>query len=347
MEAQLKNLSAEVKQKLSQISNSKELEDLEVWALGRKAGQLTNLLKTLKDLSDEEKRRVGPMAQQARTEIEGLITARRQELEAKSMSSERVDLSLPGQRPPLGHLHLTTQAINEIEDIFKRIGFIRVRYPEVEWDHYAFETLNMPAEHPARDDWETFFITPPHSPPDEKAKQKMLLTPHTSSGQVREMEKGHLPIRMVNISKCYRRQSDISHVPMFHQFEGLYIDEQVNVGHLKGVPDYFARSFFGSQRKTRIRPFHFQFTEPSFEVDINCAVCLGKGCRLCKEGWLELGGSGMVHPNVLKAGGLDPRRVSGLAFGWGVERVMMMKSGLQIDDIRLLYQNDLRFLAQF
>ncbi|MBI3626489.1 phenylalanine--tRNA ligase subunit alpha [Candidatus Uhrbacteria bacterium] len=343
MEEQLKRLAVEAKEKLAKLSNSKDLEDLEISILGRKAGQLTNLLKTLKDLSDEEKRRVGPLAQATRAELESLFAQRRGQLEGQAMASDRVDLSLPGTRPPQGHLHLTTQAIFEIEDIFKRIGFVRVRYPEVEWDYYAFGALNMPSDHPARDDWETFFITPPHS----DAAQKMLLTPHTSSGQVREMEKGQLPIRMINISKCYRRQSDISHVPMFHQFEGLYIDEQVNICHLKGVLDYFARTFFGRERKTRIRPFHFQFTEPSFEVDINCAVCLGKGCRLCKEGWLELGGSGMVHPNVLKAGGLDPAKVSGFAFGWGVERVMMMKSGLQIDDIRLLYQNDLRFLEQF
>ena len=174
----------------------------------------------------------------------------------------------------------------------------------------------------------------------------MVLIPHTSNGQIREMEKGKLPIRMINIAKCYRRQIDVSHTPMFHQFEGLYIDHNVSIGHLKGVLDYFAKQFFGSQRKTRIRPFHFQFTEPSFEVDVSCGVCLGRGCRLCKEGWLELGVAGMVHPNVLKNGHI-PDGYSGFAFGWGVERCYMMKSGTHLDDIRLLYNNDVRFLEQF
>jgi phenylalanyl-tRNA synthetase alpha chain len=182
----------------------------------------------------------------------------------------------------------------------------------------------------------------------------MVLTPHTSSSQVREMEKRHLPIRMINIAKCYRRQIDVSHVPMFHQFEGLLIDKHVSVTHLKGVLDYFAKSFFGPDRVTRLRPFHFRFTEPSFEVDISCGICGGTGklaegqkCRLCKEGWLELGGAGMVHPNVLKAGKIDPEEWGGFAFGWGVERTMAMKSGVRIDDIRVLYKSDFRFLRQF
>jgi phenylalanyl-tRNA synthetase alpha chain len=182
----------------------------------------------------------------------------------------------------------------------------------------------------------------------------MVLTPHTTSGDVREMEKGRLPVRMMNISKCYRRQIDVSHVPMFHQFEGLLIDRNVSVTHLKGVLDHFARRFFGPERVTRLRPFHFRFTEPSFEVDISCGVCGGTGaleggakCRLCKEGWLELGGAGMLHPNVLKAGKIDPEEWSALAFGWGVERTMMMKSGIKLDDVREMYRGDFRFLTQF
>jgi phenylalanyl-tRNA synthetase alpha chain len=208
----------------------------------------------------------------------------------------------------------------------------------------------MPSDHPARDEWETFFMdAPPHA-----KLGKMVLTPHTSSGQAREMHRGELPIRMINISKTYRRQIDVSHVPMFHQFEGLMVDKNVSVTHLKGVLDYFAKAFFGPERKTRLRPFHFRFTEPSFEVDISCGICGGTGrlaeggkCRLCKEGWLELGGAGMTHPNVLKAGGIDPEEYGAFAFGWGVERTMMMKSGVKIDDIRELYRNDLRFLRQF
>ena len=261
----------------------------------------------------------------------------------------------------IGHLHLATIAIREIENILKPLGFVRVSHPEVEWDYYAFETLNMPGDHPARDDWETFFID--ENPikmnlPENSLKLikegRRLLTPHTSSIQVREMEKGLLPIRMMNISKCYRRQIDISHVPMFHQLEGLVIDKDINLTHLKGTIDYFVKHFFGEDRVIRLRPHHFKFTEPSFEVDISCGLCHGVGrledgsyCRMCKDGWLELAGAGMVHPNVLKAGGIDPSKYSGFAFGWGVERCFTMKSGLNIDDLRLMYKNDLRFNEQF
>jgi len=184
----------------------------------------------------------------------------------------------------------------------------------------------------------------------------VVLTPHTSSGQVREMEKAvksstrektDINIKMLNIAKCYRRQSDVSHTQMFHQFEGVVVGENISVTHLKGTLDYFVKSYFGKDRVARIRPYHFQFTEPSFEVDISCGICLGKGCKLCKEGWLEIGGAGMVHPNVLKFGGIDPTKYTGFAFGWGVERVLMMKEGIEIDDLRTLYSNDLDFLNQF
>lgn len=183
-------------------------------------------------------------------------------------------------------------------------------------------------------------------PVDEKLG-RLVITPHTSSGQVKEMLKGNLPIRMLNISRCGRRQIDASHVPSFYQFEGLVVDEGINITHLIGVLNYFAKRFFGSDRKIRLRPYHFRFTEPSFEIDIDCGICHGKGCKVCKGGWLELGGAGMVHPNVLKAGNLDPEKYTGFAFGWGVERTYMMKSGTKIDDIRHLFSNDLRFLEQF
>jgi len=272
----------------------------------------------------------------------------------RGQGTETFDPTMPGIRPPEGHLHIVTQAIEEITRIFERISFTRVRHPEADWDYYAFEALNMPANHPARDEWETFFIESQKSKVKSQKFSKIVLTPHTSNGQVREMEKGKLPIRMINIAKCYRRQIDVSHTPMFHQFEGLYVDKNVSIGHLKGVLDYFAKQFFGPERKTRIRPFHFQFTEPSFEVDISCGVCLGQarlpdgqGCKLCKQGWLELGGAGMVHPVVLKNGGVDTTTYNGFAFGWGVERTYMMKAGTRLDDIRLLYSNDVRFLEQF
>ncbi|MBI2098975.1 phenylalanine--tRNA ligase subunit alpha [Candidatus Uhrbacteria bacterium] len=352
MEAELKNLKDKSIAELGGLKSTAELGDFEIRVLGRK-GELTMLLRGLSALSAEERPKAGALANEIKKEIEAALNDKKSKLREKILGnlaeSEWIDTSLPGERLPNGSLHLVTRAIREITDIFSRIGFTRVRYPEVEWDYYAFEALNMPEGHPARDEWETFFIdAPAHS-----KWGKMILTPHTSSGQVREMERKELPIRMINIGKTYRRQSDISHVPMFHQFEGLFIDKDVSVANLKGVLDYFVREFFGKERKIRLRPFHFRFTEPSFEIDISCGVCGGGGkvegirCRLCKEGWLELGGAGMVHPNVLKAGKIDPKKWSGFAFGWGVERTAMMRSGVKIDDVRILYENDLRFLKQF
>lgn len=324
------------------------LENAEVKYLGRK-GQINILMQGLKTLQVDMRREMGQKANEVKQALQEAVEHRRRELETEALGNlaetEHLDMTMPGIRPKEGHLHIVTDAVAMVTEIFDKLGFTRVRYPEVEWDWYAFESLNMPGDHPARDEWETFFI----DAPEDKKLGKMVLTPHTSSGQVREMQKGKLPIRMINISKTYRRQSDVTHVPMFHQFEGLYIDRNVSVTHLKGVLDHFAREWFGPGRKTRLRPFHFRFTEPSFEIDVSCDMCGGKsiGCRLCKEGWLELGGAGMVHPNVLKAGGLDPEEWSGFAFGWGVERTMMMKEGLKIDDIRHLYRNDFRFLKQF
>jgi phenylalanyl-tRNA synthetase alpha chain len=314
-------------------------------------------------------------------------------LQHKTMQTKRqtLDVTNPGITPSHGHLHLITQAIQEITSIFEKIGFTRVRYPEIDWDYYAFTALNFPANHPARDDWETFFT----KEDTDSEKGQIVLTPHTSNGQVREMERAvadskksgqPVSIRMLNIAKCYRRQSDVSHTQMFHQFEGLVVGENISIVHLKGVLDYFVKSYFGENRTSRIRPYHFQFTEPSFEIDVTCGVCLGSGyvnagvagvgdprnssaankvseasfggderqdpkgkipCRLCKAGWLEMGGAGMVHPNVLKYGGIDTKKYTGFAFGWGVERVLMMKEGIEIDDLRLLYSNKLEFLEQF
>ena len=329
---------------LAQIMDAKkadELENLRIAYLGRN-GKLTKLIKEIKDLPSEDKKQAGRLINEAKNTV--LETVSSQKNTFKEAAREWFDATIPGEKPKVGHLHLVTQAIEEISDTFKKIGFVRVRYPEVEWEWFAFESLNIPKGHPARDDWETFFID---TPPNSKYGQ-MCLTPHTSSGQVREMERvKNPPIRMINIAKCYRRQLDVSHTQMFHQFEGLVVDKGISIIHLKGTLDYFARNFFGKDRKTRLRPHHFQFTEPSFEVDISCGVCNGKGCKLCKEGWLELGGSGMVHPTVLKNGGIDPNKYTGFAFGWGVERTFMMKSGLEMGDIRLLYGTDLKFLTQF
>ncbi|MDO8583863.1 MAG: phenylalanine--tRNA ligase subunit alpha [bacterium] len=339
-------------QALKKAETLADVEALEIRFVGRK-GELTAMLKELGGVAPEERREIGGLANDVKVTIEQKIAEARARLSVgalkEKLSAEREDVTEPGVRPPEGHLHLMTQAIREITDIFARAGFVRTRYPEVEWDWYAFEALNMPADHPARDEWETFFMD---APPSSKWG-KMVLTPHATSGTARNLAEKDLPIRSINISKTYRRQIDVTHVPMFHQFDGCYVDKGVSVAHLRGVLDYFARSFFGPDRKTRLRPFHFRFTEPSFEIDVSCGVCNGTGlvngtkCRTCKQGWLELGGCGMLHPNVLKAAGIDPEVYSGLAFGWGVERTYMMKEGMQLDDIRILYKNDLRFIKQF
>lgn len=341
MQEKIQNSKNQCLAQISEASSQAELEEVRIAYLGRN-GKLTKLIKEIKNVKPEIRKQVGSIANEAKSTIEKALAERKNSL--KESAREWFDPTIPGKKPTVGHLHLVTQAIAEIASVFEKIGFVRMRYPEVEWDFYAFGALNMPQDHPARDTMETFFVS---SKPHPKLGS-IVLTPHTSSGQVRELKRvGKPPIRMVNIAKCYRRQSDISHVPMFHQFEGLVVDKGISIVHLKGTLDYFARNYFGPERKTRLRPHHFQFTEPSFEVDVTCDVCKGRGCRLCKEGWLELGGAGMVHPVVLKNGGIDPRLYTGFAFGWGVERVLMMKSGLKLPDIRLIYNADLRFLRQF
>jgi phenylalanyl-tRNA synthetase alpha chain len=344
MQEEIINLRNQVVAQINEAQDISELENIRISYLGRN-GKLTSLIKKIRQLPAEEKKSAGILINETKNTIIKLLASKSNRI--KNSARIWFDPTVPGIKPEKGHLHLVTQAIEEISQVFERIGFVRARYPEVEWDWFAFGSLNFPENHPARDEWETFFV-------DVKANPKygpMLLTPHTSSGQVREMLRVNPPaggpIRMINISKCYRRQSDASHVPMFHQFEGLVIDKAISIVHLKGTLDYFAKTFLGTERKTRIRPYHFQFTEPSFEVDVSCDICHGKGCKLCKEGWLELGGAGMVHPKVLKNGGVDPKKYSGFAFGWGVERALMMKGGLGIDDLRTMYGLDLRYLTQF
>ena len=329
--------------RLDNASSAEDVFKIRLEFLGKK-GFISKMLADMSKIPAEKRKEYGIKINSLKDEIEGVIDLHSKKYDGSSISKYS-DLykSLPGKRPDIGHLHIITTAITEITNVFVPLGFTRVRYPEVERDYFAFEALNMPETHPARDEWETFFID---SPIDEKLG-KLVITPHTSSGQVKEMLKGELPIRMLNISRCGRRQIDVSHVPSFYQFEGLVVDKGINITHLIGILNYFARNFFGPDRKIRLRPYHFRFTEPSFEVDIDCGICHGKGCRLCKSGWLELGGAGMVHPNVLKAGGIDPEIYTGFAFGWGVERTYMMKSGTKIDDIRHLFSNDLRFLEQF
>ncbi len=337
-------------QKLSSITSLSTLEQLQIDYLGRK-GLVNKLFTDMKDVSDSERGSYGKMVNEVKDEITAVVENKKKELTDASLNNVWTDVTLPGEKPPKGSLHLVTYAIEEISAIFERIGFARQSYPEVEWEYFSFESLNMPPGHPARDDFETFFVEAP-----AHAKHgRMVLTPHTSNGQIREMMRVKTPpIAMINISKTYRPNWDVSHTPMFHQFEGLCIDEGITIANLKGTIDYFATNFFGPNRKTRLRPYHFQFTEPSFEVDISCDICDGTGflkkdakCKLCKQGWLELGGAGMVHPNVLKEGKVDTNKYSGFAFGFGIERVYMMKGGLKLDDLRTIYSGDIRFLEQF
>ena len=256
MKQKIQQIKEQFNEEISKISDLVKLAELEIRYLGRKAGELTQILRGLKTVPADQKKEIGQLANQLKQEMVEKIETAKKVIKGQAISSDWLDVTLPGVQWPQGHLHLVTQAISEITEIFEHVGFVRRRYPEVEWDFYAFESLNMPPDHPARDEWETFFIDPKPVGP----KGQRVLTPHTSSGQVREMERKHLPIRMINISKCYRRQIDVSHAPMFHQFEGLLIDKDVTIAHLKGTLDYFVKQFFGPDRKARIRPFHFQFT---------------------------------------------------------------------------------------
>lgn len=351
---------------LSLIKSADDLEHLRIKYLGRN-GIVNQSLKEIKEFSSSKRKELGKKVNALKNSIIRLIEKRQKELLVKAERKGYLDATLPGKAYPMGSLHIMTLAIEEICKIFEKIGFIQVSYPEVEWEYFAFEALNMPKNHPARDDFETFFID---VPPDKKYG-RMVLTPHTSSGQAREMLRmkktlpagRQAPIRMINIAKCYRPNWDLTHAPMFYQFEGLCIDQGINITHLKGTVDYFAKEFFGPKREIRLRPNHFQFTEPSFEIDVTCGACDGTGfvtpsgslrmasteveakCRVCKSGWMELAGAGMVHPHVLRAGGINPDIYSGWAFGFGPERCFMMKTGLS--DIRDLYSGDIRFLEQF
>ncbi len=352
MQEPINNLEQKTEQLKTQLNQETSApKELKIKYLGKK-GLYNQLAKKIKDIEPSKRKKFGQKLNQLKIELENIIKKKNSH---QTQTKNWQDLTMPGKKPSIGHLHPISQAIEEITHIFNQIGFTRVRYPEVDWDWYAFESLNMPKTHPARDEWETFFVD---APINEK-KGEMVLIPHTSNGQVREMERlGKPPIRMINIAKCYRRQQDATHTQMFHQFEGLVVDKGINIQHLKGTLDYFAEQFYGPGTKSRIRPFHFRFTEPSFEVDFSCHICGGTGkitnsngqkqkCKFCKSGWHEVGGAGMVHPNVLKAGKIDPEKYTGFAFGWGVERTYTLKEGLNIDDIRLLYNADMRFLNQF
>ncbi|HBT47208.1 MAG TPA: phenylalanine--tRNA ligase subunit alpha [Peptococcaceae bacterium] len=325
---------------LSEVQDLEGLEAIRIKYLGKK-GELTQILRGMGQLPPEERPRVGQLANQAREELEAALrTARSRLLEEEKerrLKKERLDVTLPGRPIPRGYRHPLSQVLEEIKDIFVGLGFAVAEGPEVETDYYNFTALNLPPEHPARDMQDSFYISP-----------NVLLRTHTSPVQVRVMEAmcPRLPIRIIAPGKVYRRDDDATHSPMFHQVEGLLVDRRVTFGDLKGILMAFLRQIFGPGVGVRFRPSYFPFTEPSAEVDISCVMCQGRGCRVCKQtGWLEILGSGMVHPRVLAMAGYDPEEVSGFAFGLGVERVAMLKYG--IDDLRLFFENDLRFLRQF
>ena len=342
---QLEELFSRACDELVKLTNLKELEDWRVCYLGRKSS-LTQALRTLADLPLEERRAAGARANEIKKTLEASLEEKQKELERGLSSALRhggLDVTLPGVKIPLGRLHPTTQAFDEICNIFVGMGFQIVEGPEVEWDHYNFEALNMPADHPARDMFATLWV----DYQTETGERPMLLRTHTSPVQIRVMERTSPPIRIIAPGRVYRYEAtDVTHEWMFHQVEGLAVDKNITLADLKGTLFEFARRLFGADRKCRFRCDYFPFVEPGVEVAIDCLACQGSGCRLCSNsGWIEILGAGMVHPEVLRGAGIDPDVYSGFAFGMGVERIPILRYG--IEDIRLFYSNDLRFLRQF
>jgi phenylalanyl-tRNA synthetase alpha chain len=335
---ELEKLHNEVILSISRASTEKELSEIRVGVLGRK-GNLTQLLKRLGTLSEEDRREIGKRANQVKGDLEKLIEEALLQIQERArreaLAKEKIDVTLPGRRVPIGRKHPLTQALDEIIDIFSRLGFEVAEGPEVELDYYNFEALNIPKGHPAREMQATFFIS-----------DEVVLRTHTSPVEVRTMEKHPPPVRIISPGPAYRRDSDPTHSPMFHQVEGLLVDKGITFGDLKGVLTIFVHQMFGRETRLRFRPSFFPFTEPSAEIDIECMMCGGKGCGVCSNtGWLEILGSGMTDPAVFGFVDYDPEEVTGFAFGMGVERIAMLKYG--INDIRLFYTNDLRFLKQF
>ena len=338
MKEELERLQREVVISISQASTEKEISEIRVKYLGKK-GSITQVLKSLGTLPELERRKVGQGANQLKESTESKIEEallRIRERERRGvLEKEKIDVTLPGRRIPVGKRHPLTQTLDEIIDIFSRLGFEVVEGPEVELDYYNFEALNIPKGHPAREMQATFFIS-----------EDVVLRTHTSPVQVRTMEKKRPPVRVICPGAVYRCDSDPTHSPMFHQVEGLLVDKGITFADLKGVLTVFVHQMFGKETRLRFRPSFFPFTEPSAEIDIECFICGGKGCGVCSNtGWLEILGSGMVDPAVYKFVNYDPEEVTGFAFGMGIERIAMLKFG--INDIRLFFTNDLRFLRQF
>jgi phenylalanyl-tRNA synthetase alpha chain len=335
MKEQLLDIKAQAQKELDAIKDLTGLESFRITYLGKK-GHLTAIMKRLGALSAEERPEAGKLANQVKIEITHLLEMAHKRLESeKATKTSHFDVSLPGRRPARGHLHPISQVNREICDIFVKMGYKIVKGPDVELDYYNFEALNFPKDHPARDMQDTFYVS-----------DGVVLRTQTSPMQVRVMESQQPPVSIISPGKVYRSDSDVSHTPMFHQVEGLLVDKGVTFGDLKGTLTYFVHQMFGKDTALRFRPSFFPFTEPSAEVDIQCVICKGSGCRTCSNtGWLEILGSGMVDPEVYKFVDYDPEVYSGFAFGMGIERVAMLKYG--IDDIQLFFKNDMRFLSQF
>jgi len=338
MEENLRKLEIESKSMLDSAQTLREIEDVRVKFLGRK-GEITNMLKGLKDLPAPQRKETGLFLNKLKDELEGLIKTKLKDIEnlekEKRLKLLAPDLTLPGKGIPRGRPHPITQVMEDVKNIFLRLGYSIALGPDVETDYYNFEALNIPEHHPARDMWSTLYI-----------EDKVVLRTHTSPVQIRVMEKKKPPVAIIVPGRVYRRDADITHSPVFHQLEGLLVDRGVTFADLKGTLITFLRQLFGSSRKVRFRPSFFPFTEPSAEVDVECILCGGLGCRICSgTGWLEILGAGMVDPKVFEYVGYNPEVYSGFAFGLGIERIAMLKFG--IDDIRFFFDNDMRFLKQF
>jgi len=332
----LKTLKVEAEKEAEKAKNSKDLNDVFKKYLGKK-GEITQILRSLKNLPEKERKKTGKSANQLKQEIEKSIEEKRKKFQVPSYESQdSIDITLPGKKPAIGHLHPLTLVKRQIEEIFQAMGFSVIEGPEIENEWYNFDALNIPKDHPARDLWDTFYL-----------KDGLLLRTHTSPVQIRFMEKNNPPFRIIVPGRCFRHEAtDASHEINFYQVEGLMVGKDISVANFKAVVEEFLSRFFGKPAKVRLRPSFFPFVEPGFEVDVTCLICKGKGCKVCsRTGWLELMGAGMVHPNVLKAGGINPKNWQGFAFGVGYDRLAMMK--YKINDIRLFFTGDLRFLKQF
>ena len=335
------DLTKEALAAIAKARTEGELETISLDYLGRKSGQITKLLTGIGQLAPAQRAALGQSANEAKRAIEGALAGRRTELEGARLAdiaeTEAIDVTFPGAPIGRGHLHVLTQVQRQIETVLESLGYKVELGPEVETEWYNFEALNISAGHPARENWDSFYFTP-----------QLLLRAHTSPVQIRAMQRlKEPPIYIITPGRCYRRDApEATRLPYFSQVEGLAVDRGLTVGDMKGTLLYMMQSLYGSERKVRVRPSYFPFTEPSFEFDVSCGICGGTGCKSCRhKGWLEVGGCGMVHPQVLRNGGIDPEKWNGYAWGFGIERMAMSKHN--VDDIRLLYESDLRFLEQF